>query len=181
MEITELDQTWKGRKNPVHYVTSHHYAVRLTEDPQGWELSLRREALEAPIEKNFEDTLLEDYLEEPQLFGAFEGGELLGILELAAENWNNRLRVSNLWVREGWRRRGIGRQLMRKAEELAAMQGRRALVLETQSCNDPALCFYRACGFALIGCDLMAYSNADAGRQEVRLEMGKALKGAQDE
>jgi len=125
MEITELDQTWKGRKIPFHYVSSHHYAVRLTENPQCWELSLRREALEAPAENNFEDTLLEDYLEEPLLFGAFEGGELIGILELAAENWNNRLRVSNLWVREGWRRRGIGRQLMRKAEELAAMQGSR--------------------------------------------------------
>jgi ribosomal protein S18 acetylase RimI-like enzyme len=152
----------------------------LTENPQGWELSLRREALDAPMEKEFEDVLLEDYLEEPLLFGAFEAGELLGILELASENYNNRLRISNLWVKESFRRPGIGTQLMRKAEEVGIEQGRRALVLETQSCNDPALCFYRARGFALLGCDLLAYSNDDVSRREVRLEMGKVLKGAQD-
>lgn len=180
MEIIQLDQNWKGRKIPFHYVSAYHYAVRVMENPQGWELSLKREALDGPMVKDFEDTLLEDYLEEPQLFGAFEGGELLGILEVAEENWNNRLRVSNLWVKEGFRRQGIGRQLMDKAEALAAQQGRRALVLETQSCNDPALCFYRACGFSLIGFDLLAYSNDDIDRREVRLEMGKLLKGTKD-
>ena len=69
---------------------------------------------------------------------------------------------------------------MRKAEEVAVVQGRRALVLETQSCNDPAICFYRASGFSFIGCDLLAYSNDDIDRQEVRLEMGKTLKGTKD-
>lgn len=180
MEILELDQSWKGKKIPFHYVSAYLYAVRMMESPQGWELSWRREALGAPMEKEFEDVLLEDYLEEPRLYGAFDNGELIGILEIAAENWNNRLRISNLWVKETFRRRGIGRQLMRKAEEVAVAQGRRALVLETQSCNDPAICFYRASGFSFIGCDLLAYSNDDIDRQEVRLEMGKTLKGTKD-
>ena len=180
MDIVQLDQSWKGRKIRFHYVSAHTYAVRMVEDPHGWVLSMRREALAAPIEKEFEDVLLEDYLEEPQLFGAFDNGELIGILEIAAENWNNRLRISNLWVKETFRRRGIGRQLMRKAEEVAVQQGRRALALETQSCNDPAISFYKSCGFSFIGCDLLAYSNDDIARQEVRLEMGKVLDGQCD-
>lgn len=180
MDIVQLDQSWKGKKIPFHYVSAYLYAVRMTESPQGWELSWRREALDGPVEKEFEDVLLEDYLEEPRLFGAFDNGELIGILEIAAENWNNRLRISNLWVKETFRRRGIGRQLMRKAEEVAVQQGRRALALETQSCNDPAISFYKSCGFSFIGCDLLAYSNDDIARQEVRLEMGKVLDGQCD-
>jgi len=69
---------------------------------------------------------------------------------------------------------------MRKAEEVAVQQGRRALALETQSCNDPAISFYKSCGFSFIGCDLLAYSNDDIARQEVRLEMGKVLDGQCD-
>jgi len=180
MDIVELDQSWKGRKIPFHYVSAYHYAAKVVASPQGWQLSFERVPFDTPREINFTDELLEDYLEAPQLIGAFEGGELLGILEVAAENWNNRLRVSNIWVAEGCRRQGIGRQLMRKAEEVAVQQGRRALALETQSCNDPAISFYKSCGFSIIGCDLLAYSNDDIARQEVRLEMGKVLDGQCD-
>ena len=59
-----------------------------------------------------------------------------------------------------------------EAEALSA----RMLVLETQSCNEAAIAFYRKCGFAIIGFDLYAYSNADPERHEVRVKMGKRLE-----
>ena len=57
-------------------------------------------------------------------------------------------------------------------EEAAPM---RMAVLETQTCNERAIAFYRNCGFEIIGFDLYAYSNHDPEAHEVRLEMGKKL------
>ncbi len=58
------------------------------------------------------------------------------------------------------------------AESLSA----RMIVLETQSCNEAAIAFYRRNGFSIIGFDLYTYSNTDPERHEVRIEMGKKLK-----
>ena len=49
------------------------------------------------------------------------------------------------------------------------------LILETQSCNENAIAFYKKNGFTIVGFDLYAYSNADPERHEVRVEMGKKL------
>ena len=46
------------------------------------------------------------------------------------------------------------------------------LVLETQSCNVPAINFYLKQSFTLIGFDIAAYSNDDVEKKEVRLEFG---------
>ena len=53
----------------------------------------------------------------------------------------------------------------------------RMIVLETQSCNEAAIAFYRKNGFSVIGFDLYAYSNTDPERHEVRIKMGKKLHG----
>lgn len=74
-------------------------------------------------------------------------------------------------------RRGssVGTVLLDAIQEAAA-SGARMIVLETQSCNENAIAFYRKNGFEIIGFDLYAYSNDDPERHEVRLEMGKKLK-----
>lgn len=53
--------------------------------------------------------------------------------------------------------------------------GLRAVVLETQSCNSPAIELYLRCGFTFIGLDTLCYTNEDIKRGEVRLEMGLKL------
>mgnify|MGYP002516061231 FL=1 len=50
------------------------------------------------------------------------------------------------------------------------------IVLETQTCNEAAIKFYRKCGYSVIGFDMYAYTNDDPERKEVRIEMGKKLK-----
>ena len=69
------------------------------------------------------------------------------------------------------------RRLMEAIEREAATSGARMIVLETQSCNEAAIAFYRKNGFSVIGFDLYAYSNTDPERHEVRIEMGKKLHG----
>ena len=49
------------------------------------------------------------------------------------------------------------------------------LVLETQTCDVPAINFYLKFGFELIGFDAAAYSNEDVEKKEVRLELGLRL------
>lgn len=51
----------------------------------------------------------------------------------------------------------------------------RMIVLETQSCNENAIAFYRKNGLDIIGFDLYAYTNTDPERHEIRIEMGKIL------
>ena len=71
---------------------------------------------------------------------------------------------------------GVGTALLDAIQEAAVPTGARMIVLETQSCNENAIAFYRKNGFEIIGFDLYAYSNDDPERHEVRLEMGKKLK-----
>ena len=61
------------------------------------------------------------------------------------------------------------KNLLREAE----LSGARMTVLETQTCNENAIAFYRRSGFEIIGFDLYSYSNEDPKRHEVRIELGK--------
>jgi ribosomal protein S18 acetylase RimI-like enzyme len=85
------------------------------------------------------------------------------------------MRVWEFLVKEEFRRMGIGSLLMNFAVKVAKEKGARMLVLETQSCNVPAITFYLKQGFNLIGFDSAAYSNEDIDKREVRFEMGLQL------
>ena len=61
---------------------------------------------------------------------------------------------------------------MDNAKEIAMRQKRRAIMLETQSCNTKAIGFYLHEGFGLIGLDTCCYTNHDVERREVRLNLG---------
>ena len=76
-----------------------------------------------------------------------------------------------LWADE-LHRQGIGTALMNIAKEKAKLQNRRAIILETQSCNTNAIGFYLHQGFELIGLDTCCYTNDDIGRHEVRINLG---------
>ena len=104
------------------------------------------------------------------------GGKLIGYVEGAPEGWNNRFRISNICVFDHSNRsHGVDTTLMAAIEQVAKSLGARMIVLETQSCNENAIAFYKRNGFTIIGFDLYAYSNTDPERHEVRVEMGKKL------
>ena len=177
MEITvqPLDLENRGKKLTFRYETEGFYDTVLQKTPEGWAFSFRLKPFSAPVEKCFEDRLLSGWLEEPSLFGAFVDGTLASYVETSHERWNNRLRISNILVEAPFRGMGVGRALFEQAENRAREVKARAVVLETQSCNVPAIRFYEKMGMGGIGCDLLAYSNEDISRGEVGLEMGKPL------
>jgi ribosomal protein S18 acetylase RimI-like enzyme len=60
-------------------------------------------------------------------------------------------------------------------ESIAKTLNARAMVLEVQSCNDPAINFYEKHGLHFVGLNTIAYTNEDVQNKEVRLEYGKRL------
>lgn len=173
MEIRQLDrEEYRGREYRTSYTTGGYYEVEYA----GGTFRLLRRALEAPKTLELGDTLLSGWLEDPVLFGAFEGETLLGLGEGSPETWNHRYRISNLCVfEEAHRRRGVGSALMARLLQEARAKGARMAVLETQTCNERAIAFYLKEGFEVIGLDKYAYSNEDTPAKGMRVEMGKAL------
>ena len=150
MEIRPLDrEIYAGKTFTACYHTNGYYEIRPSET--GFQMDYVPFA--EPTERSFDDVF----------FGSIEG-------------WNNRFRLSNICVLDfSERSRGVGTALMKTIEQTAENTGARMLILETQSCNENAIAFYKKNGFEIVGFDLYAYSNDDPERHEVRIEMGKKL------
>ena len=178
-EIVPLPkETWKGAVVPIRYTTDTYYDLELTESENAFTARLVKKQFDTPVthtpeEYNFPDRLYQDFWEKAEAYGVVgEAGELLACIELCPEEWSNRLMVTELWVSEGLQGQGFGKRLMDKAKEIAVLQKRRAIILETQSCNTKAIGFYLHQGFVLIGFDSCCYINDDIARREVRVNLG---------
>lgn len=173
MEIIKLDnKMYAGRQFTLRYKTNGYYNIQ----PEDGGFKITYQTFEEPAEMSFDDFFFNEWLEDPVAFGAFENGQLLGYVEGTLEKWNNRYRISNLCVFDDARRHsGIGTALMNTILLEAMESGARMVVLETQTCNENAIAFYRKNGFEIIGFDLFAYTNSDPERHEIRIEMGKLL------
>ena len=174
MEIKPLDKgTYAGKQFTARYKTNGYYDICASES--GFQMNYV--AFEATVEESFDDVFFSEWLENPVAFGAFESGKLIGYVEGSLETWNNRFRISNICVFDNSKRNsGIGTMLMEAILKEAESSEARMIVLETQSCNEKAIAFYKKNGFDIIGFDLYSYSNTDPERHEVRIEMGKKLK-----
>jgi ribosomal protein S18 acetylase RimI-like enzyme len=157
------------------YVTDSYYDLLITCEKEAWKMELSLKPFEKPLEKGYEGRFFEAHIEEPRVFAAVLDGQQEGWIELGYDKWNNRMRVWEFLVREQYRGKGVGTALIRYAVEIARQKTARMLVLETQSCNVPAIKFYSKQGFGFIGFDLAAYSNEDIKRKEIRLEFGLKL------
>ena len=173
MEIRKLDPAvYAGRKFTARYRTNGYYAILPCESG----FQMRYTAFEAPVEKSFDDEFFGEWLDHPVAYGVFEGDRLVGHVEGAIESWNNRYRISNICIFDFENRsRGIGSALIKTILREAESAKARMAVLETQTCNENAIAFYRRNGFEIIGFDLYSYSNDDPEKCEVRIEMGKKL------
>ena len=171
-------ETWQGYVLPFHYISRHYYDVAIDRAADDFCVSFVKKPFDKPFEYIPEkecDSLFQPHWEGVMAWGIIENGRLTAAIETAAEDWNNRLRVTELWIDDAYRRQGIGTALMDIAMRRAREEKRRAVVLETQSRNENAIAFYLAYGFTLIGFDACDYHNDDLARKEVRMEMGILL------
>lgn len=177
-EIIHLPKKqWKGTILPISYITEKYYDVIVNKSDKGYAIEIEKRDFTEPVthtpeEYDFPDKLYEDHWENAYAWGVFVNNELVAAIETNPETWSNRLRITELWVAETYRRQGIGHALIGMAKEQARRERRRAIILETQSCNVNAIDFYQHEGFSLIGMDTCCYENHDLQRKEVRLEFG---------
>lgn len=174
VELTKENESLP--KLEYRYRTSGYYEVMICRAVGSWKVELTLKPLETSLEKKHESEFFAEYVEEPRAFAVELENEQIGWIELGYQQWNNRMRVWEFLVKEEFRKRGIGTLLMNHAAKIAKEKGARMVVLETQTCNVPAIKFYLKYGFELIGFDTAAYSNEDIEKKEVRLELGLKLK-----
>ena len=167
-------EKWQDYRLEFHYISHSYHDVAINHLDSDFSVSFIKKNFDTPYEKTPDDCdkLFEPWWEDVKAWGIVEDGRLRAVIETSAERWSNRLRVTELWIDDDLRRRGIGTALMDIAMKRAKEEKRRVLMLETQSCNEGAIAFYLAYGFSLIGFDACAYRNDDLNRKEVRMEMG---------
>ncbi len=156
------------------YTSDSHYKAQLVEDENGFSFNFKKEKLPEILNRDCYDTLFQPYWNDVSAYGVFEDEEStepIAVLELAREEWNNRLVITQLLVNEEQRGSGIGRLLIDKTVEIAKEEDFRLITLETQTCNIPAIEFYKKCGFSFAGTNLHFYSNDDISENEVMIEM----------
>ncbi len=171
-------EKWKGAVIPMVTRSGSYYDIEMSPlDGEGCKISLVRKQVEkeivhTPEEYDFPDRLYQDHWAGAEAYGVLSGeGEMLACIEVCPEEWSNRLMVTELWVDDALHRKGVGTALMNKAKEIAKAQGRRAIILETQTCNVRAIAFYKSQGFELLGFDKCCYTNRDIERREVRINL----------
>jgi Acetyltransferases len=163
----------------MDYTAAEYYNVTIGTAKDGFSVNMHKELYDSPVthtseEYNYPDRLYEDHWDGAFAWGVINinDGRLIAAIETCPEDWSNRLMVTELWVDENFRRKGLAHALMAVAKEQVRHERRRALTLETQSCNMAAIAFYLKEGFTLIGFDSCCYSNNDLERREVRLDLG---------
>ena len=178
-QITPLDRKdWQDYRLEFHYISNHYFDVEINGSSEGFNVSFIKKPYDTPFEKMPDNTdkLFQPWWDEIVAWGIIDNKSLVAVIETSVEGYSNRLRVTELWVNDAYRRKGIGTALMDIAMQRAKNEKRRVLMLETQSRNEGAIAFYLAYGFTLIGFDACAYQNNDLARKEVRIELGIFLE-----
>ena len=157
------------------YTSDQYYKVDVRNSKGNFGFSFERVNLDIPYSHDSYDTLYQPYFADCEAYAAVENGEILGYIEIDREHWNSRLRITNLLVDEKHRGQGIGRFLVNEVSKIARCEDFRLIVLETQTCNTPAVDFYLSMGFTFAGTNLFFYSNVDIEEKEVMIEMVKFL------
>lgn len=168
-------EEWEGHIIAFRYETEHYYDFEITQDTEGFNVEIVKKSFGHTVVKTFNDRLFQSYWENAEAYGVIKDDELIAVIEIDHEEWSNRMRITELWVMDIYRRMGIGKKLIRLAKEKALEHKCRAVILETQSCNENAIAFYLSQGFSLFGFDRSCYSNNDIEKKEVRIEMGMYL------
>lgn len=176
-KLTMDDKMSLGRDG---YISNEKYIAEKTESEMQTVISLRLVPLEKPYEKywDLDLTEVEDEIKQHQTrlacglsYGAFESGKLVGMAVTEPREWNKTLWIWDVQVSDRHRRQGIGNALLDRACSAAKEHGYRAVGLEVQNTNMPAIKLYRKFGFTIEAVDLSFYTNTDISDGEIAIFM----------
>lgn len=142
--------------------TEHVWQLTQREQPDQIAIMLSDVRLPRPMRVEYPrsaEDILSVWKTADALLVAEERGAICGFADLHAETWHDLAWVKNLIVAEPFRRQGIGSALLAAAIRWAHSQRLQTLMVEAQSQNWPAICFYRKHGFAFCGFNDRYYVN----------------------
>jgi len=164
-----------GIKVIYRYTSEKYYKVLSEKIDNGWNFTLKEESFDIPFVKRLEEEIFEQYKKGSGVYIAELDGKEAAIMVIQAMDWNNTLIIHDLYVEPQYQKHGTGRRLIDTAKQRAVELDVRAIVLETQTSNYPAIQFYLKNGFEIVGFNAISYSNDDVNKNEVRLEMAYTL------
>lgn len=183
MEIQQLTELGEADYQRIvkGYTSEETYAIAVDERDDLMAFRFERRELATPFVKAwlFNPTMFGWYRAGLTLglsFGAFEDGQLRGLVISSTTEWSKLVNVWELHVEPGHQGRGMGRALLTAVEEAATAKSYRAVSCETQNTNVPAIGFYRRVGYHPLAADLSFYGNDDITKGEVSVFMRKALR-----
>lgn len=162
---------WENCKLYFPIESNSCYDVSVCPKEGGYTISLDCKPLIPARKIDYPIELFSSYFEHQEVYGVVQDNQLLAVIEIAKEDWNQRLRITELAVDVSLRRQKIATALMNLAKKRARELNCRSIVLEAQTWNEVALGFYFSQGFKLCGLDTNCYSNHDIEDQNVRLEL----------
>ena len=138
-----------------HYAESDRAAVRALFMAVNRELAPPdlRDAFESYIKRSLEEEIdrLSDYYAQKQgaFFVAYDGERLAGMFGL--EGLGTRAaELRRMYVDPAYRRHGLARMMLQRAEEICREAGTFVLTLSTSELQQAALAFYRNAGYRLV-------------------------------
>jgi len=173
MEIVELDKKeYDYFELNYRYETTEYYKVTSKSTKELMSVEFERCAFPEKAVYENTDTLFQEYWNNPRAFGVKDDdGQMIAFLEFDTEEWNNRVVMTQLLVKEECRGKGVGKMLVDFVKKFAKDEDYRIITLETQNTNIPAIDFYFKMGFTFCGSNIYFYSNDDIGENEVMFEM----------
>src|SRR3954469_10801880 len=104
---------------------------------------------------------------------AEDEGKIQGFATGEHEPWHERLNLWFLYINPAYRRRGVGRSLLERAEAHGREIGASHVWLETSNVNVPGVTAYNRLGYELCGADALYYGPYMPG--ETALYLAKRL------
>jgi len=123
-----------------------HYRTITTLDPEyAQEKDLRDRVLRRPLGLILSDADLQNEVQQVHIIAQDNGGQTIGCVLVAFTGGHAKAR--QLAVDEAWRRQGVGRELMRRAEAVARERKFDRLMLHGRV---PAVPYFTAMGYAVV-------------------------------
>ena len=146
-EIVLLEkERWAGHILPMpSYTATEHYALSLRRTEDGFCAEFALRPLSSPLvftpeRYDHPDRLYAPHFEGAAAYGILHGEELIAVIELCPEEWNGRMRVTELWVKEDCRGRGLGKRLLTLVRRRRVVQGGgRSFWRRSRAIREPSL------------------------------------------